>query len=61
MNILYGVQATGNGHISRSREIIAALKKTGHSVQVILSGRDPSIYGTWRYSSPTAFFSGMTL
>lgn len=40
MNILYGIAATGNGHISRSRIIVDALKKRGHSVDVILSGRD---------------------
>ena len=43
MKILYGVQATGNGHISRSREVIRQLKDMGHDVQVILSGRDPSL------------------
>jgi uncharacterized protein (TIGR00661 family) len=40
MNILYGIAATGNGHISRSRIIVNALKKRGHSVNVILSGRE---------------------
>ncbi len=40
MNILYGIAATGNGHISRSRIIVDALRKRGHSVDVILSGRD---------------------
>lgn len=40
MNILYGIAATGNGHISRSRIILKALKKRGHSVDVILSGRE---------------------
>ena len=40
MNILYGIAATGNGHISRSRIIVEALKKRGHSVNVILSGRE---------------------
>ena len=39
MHILYGIATTGNGHISRSRIIINALKKRGHSVNVILSGR----------------------
>jgi len=40
MNILYGIAATGNGHISRSRIIVEALKKRGHSVNVILSGKE---------------------
>jgi len=40
MNILYGVQATGNGHISRSREVVKALRARGHRVQTLFSGRD---------------------
>ena len=40
MKILYGIATTGNGHISRSRVIVNALKKRGHSIDVILSGRD---------------------
>ena len=39
MNILYGVNATGNGHISRSRITISELKKRGHNVTVLFSGR----------------------
>jgi uncharacterized protein (TIGR00661 family) len=61
MNILYGVQATGNGHISRSREIIAALKKAGHTVQVILSGRDPGQLWDMDIFKPYKVFRGMTL
>ena len=40
MKILFGVQTTGNGHISRSRELIRELKEIGHDVWVILSCRD---------------------
>ena len=40
MHILYGIATTGNGHISRSKIIINALKKRGHSIDVILSGRE---------------------
>ena len=40
MNILYGVAATGNGHISRSRILISELKKRGHNITVLFSGRD---------------------
>lgn len=38
MNILYGIQTTGNGHISRSRLMIAALRTAGHSVTTLFSG-----------------------
>tara|TARA_Y100000310_G_scaffold339100_1_gene430721 strand:- start:3353 stop:4393 length:1041 start_codon:yes stop_codon:yes gene_type:complete len=41
MKILYGIQATGNGHITKSTEVIKELKKLGHEVDIILSGRDP--------------------
>ena len=41
MNILYGINATGNGHISRSRITISELKKRGHNVTVLFSGRKP--------------------
>jgi uncharacterized protein (TIGR00661 family) len=39
VRILYGVQATGNGHITRSREVIRALRSAGHDVLVLFSGR----------------------
>ncbi len=39
MRILYGVQATGNGHITRSRTVISKLKQAGHEVTTVLSGR----------------------
>ena len=44
MKILYGVQGTGNGHISRCRTLAKALKKAGADVDYILSGRDPKDY-----------------
>jgi uncharacterized protein (TIGR00661 family) len=40
--IVYGVQATGGGHIARAREVTRALKARGHDVRVVFSGRDPS-------------------
>jgi len=39
MNILYGIQGTGNGHITRSREMVTELRRRGHQVRVIVSGR----------------------
>jgi uncharacterized protein (TIGR00661 family) len=60
VNILYGIQATGNGHISRSREIVAALKQSGHSVQVILSGRDPAQLWDMEVFKPYSVYRGMT-
>jgi uncharacterized protein (TIGR00661 family) len=60
MNILYGVQATGNGHINRSREIIAEMKSRGHSVLTVFSGRDPDKF--WDIDSffPYMILKGLT-
>lgn len=41
MKILYGVQATGNGHITRARAMAPALKRTGLKVDYLFSGREP--------------------
>ena len=37
MKILYAVQATGNGHLSRAMEIIPHLKKLGKT-DILVSG-----------------------
>lgn len=42
MKILYGVQATGNGHISRARAMEKYLSQAGASVDYLFSGRDAS-------------------
>ncbi|WP_310596795.1 MJ1255/VC2487 family glycosyltransferase [Aeromonas aquatica] len=39
MKILFGVQGTGNGHISRSRTLARALKSRGIEVDYLFSGR----------------------
>lgn len=43
MKILYGVQLNGNGHITRSLEVINNLKRKGHQVDVITSGTKSTI------------------
>lgn len=60
MKILYGVQATGNGHINRSREVVSALKKAGHSVSVIFSGRDPRRLWDVDAFQPYSAYKGLT-
>jgi uncharacterized protein (TIGR00661 family) len=60
MKILYGVQATGNGHISRSREVIRELKDLGHDVRVLLSGRDASLLWEMDDFKPYETFRGLT-
>lgn len=44
MRILYGVQGTGNGHISRCRLIAKALQAEGVDVDYVLSGREAHAY-----------------
>ncbi|MCB5226806.1 glycosyltransferase [Alishewanella sp. 16-MA] len=39
MKILYGVQATGNGHITRARALLPALQQQGIEVDFLFSGR----------------------
>lgn len=39
MKILYGVQGTGNGHITRARALLPALQAAGCEVDLLLSGR----------------------
>lgn len=44
MKILYGVQGTGNGHISRSRVMAQAFQNAGIAVDFLFSGREPEGY-----------------
>ena len=40
MKILYGIQGTGNGHISRGRYIYKYLKKISQKIDVLISGNN---------------------
>lgn len=42
MKILFGIQTTGNGHLSRAQEILPELMKMGH-VTVLLSGEKKTV------------------
>ena len=43
MKILYGIQLTGNGHITRSIQIIKSLKEIGCEVDIITSGSNSQL------------------
>jgi len=43
MKILYGIQLTGNGHITRSIQIIKSLKEIGCEVDIITSGNNSQL------------------
>ncbi len=61
MRILYGVQGTGNGHLSRARAMASHLSDTNAEVTYLFSGRDRDqffdmeCFGDWQCRS------GMTL
>ncbi|NMW21865.1 MAG: hypothetical protein HKK67_09580 [Chlorobiaceae bacterium] len=61
MKILFGVQGTGNGHISRSRELVRKLKEDGHDVDVIISGRKEEELKEIEIFAPYRVMKGMTL
>jgi uncharacterized protein (TIGR00661 family) len=61
MKILFGVQGTGNGHISRSRELVRKLKEDGHDVEVIISGRKEDELKEIEVFEPYRVLKGMTL
>ena len=42
MKILYAIQGTGNGHLSRARDIIPILQKD-HEVDILISGTQADI------------------
>lgn len=42
MKILFAIQATGNGHISRAREIVPLLQQHGH-VDLLISGNQADV------------------
>lgn len=42
MKILYAIQGTGNGHVSRARDIIPILKKE-HEVDILISGKQTDV------------------
>ena len=40
MRILYGIQGTGNGHISRARFIYKFLQKISNEIDILVSGNN---------------------
>lgn len=60
MNILYGIQTTGNGHVARSRDIVSELKARGHQVRVIFSGDQQRSIPYSESFEPYNIFKGLT-
>lgn len=64
MRILYAVQATGNGHITRARAMLPALQQAGISVDFLFSGRpreqlfDMQCFGDFQHYQGFTFKTG---
>ncbi|MEM6604453.1 MAG: MJ1255/VC2487 family glycosyltransferase [Pseudomonadota bacterium] len=61
MKILYGVQGTGNGHITRARAMRLALEQTNADVDYLFSGRSPDRYFDMAEFGACAYRAGLTL
>lgn len=60
MRILFGVQGTGNGHISRSRTLARALRHVGVEVDYLFSGRPADRYFDMEAFGDYRTFAGLT-
>ena len=57
MRILYGIQSTGNGHVSRSAKIVSKLIRRGFEVDVLFSGKNSQL----NFPFPIKYnFTGLT-
>ena len=61
MKILYGVQGTGNGHLTKARIMAKALSSAGAQVDWVFSGRDPKGYFDMELFGDYRCFAGLTL
>lgn len=60
MKILYAVQGTGNGHISRSRSMAVELKNANIEVDYLFSGREESNYFDMEIFGNAIYKKGLT-
>lgn len=60
MKILYGVQGTGNGHITRARAMQKAFAKTSFSVDYLFSGRNQQDYFDMQCFGDAQYAKGLT-
>lgn len=60
MKILYGIQGTGNGHITRSLALVPLLRSSGNDVKVIISGRERSKLFGVEELRPYEVYKGLT-
>lgn len=60
MRILYGVQTTGNGHLSRSSLVVQYLKELGADVRVLFSGANQHLFWDTTLFEPYSRCQGLT-
>ncbi|MDB4837949.1 glycosyltransferase [Marinomonas sp.] len=60
MRVLYGVQGTGNGHITRARAMAAEFEAAGVEVDYIFSGRKPEDYFDMEVFSQYRHYRGLS-
>lgn len=60
MKILYGVQGTGNGHITRARAMQVALAEAGIEVDWVFSGREKDKFFDMNAFGEYKVFKGLT-
>jgi len=60
LKFLFGIQGTGNGHITRSRIIIKLLRSKGHEVDIIISGRKKNELFGINDLKPYSVFNGIS-
>jgi uncharacterized protein (TIGR00661 family) len=60
MKILYGVQGTGNGHISRSRMMAKYFARENADVTYLFSGRDEKNYFDMEVFEQRMFYRGLS-
>lgn len=56
MNVLYAIQGTGNGHLSRAREIVPTLREYA-SVDLLVSGTQSEVQLPWKLAYQYKGFS----
>lgn len=61
MRILYGVQGTGNGHITRARVMAGALRRAHLEVDYLFSGRPAERYFNMEPFGDYRVYPGLTL
>lgn len=62
MRILYGIQGTGNGHLTRARALVPALREAGVGMDFIFSGRArEDFFDMELFGNDFRCFSGLSL